>query len=71
MTEIANESYSFKLKSHPDKRLVDHLQRVGDLSRKTIADRSLNIDDADLLGDAAYLIGIKHDMVKANTGWRI
>ncbi len=65
MTEIANESYSFKLKSHPDKRLVDHLQRVGDLSRKTIADRSLNIDDADLLGDAAYLIGITHDLGKA------
>ncbi|OPX80697.1 MAG: CRISPR-associated nuclease/helicase Cas3 [Methanosaeta sp. PtaB.Bin087] len=35
------------------------------MSRKTIADRSLNIDDADLLGDAAYLIGITHDLGKA------
>ncbi len=65
MAEVASESYSFKLKSHPNKRLVDHLQRVGELSRKTIADRSLNIDDADLLEDAAYLIGITHDVGKA------
>ncbi|MGC9514570.1 CRISPR-associated helicase Cas3' [Methanocrinis sp.] len=65
MAEVVSESYSFKLKSHPDKRLVDHLQRVGELSRKTIADRSLNIDDADLLEDAAYLIGITHDLGKA------
>jgi len=65
MAEVASESYSFKLKSHPDKHLVDHLQRVGELSKKTIADRSLNIDDADLLEDAAYLIGITHDLGKA------
>ena len=54
---MASESYSFKLKSHPDKLLVDHLRRVGQLSRKTVADKSLNIDDKDILTDAAYLIG--------------
>ncbi|MCX6677884.1 MAG: CRISPR-associated helicase Cas3' [Methanothrix sp.] len=61
----ASESYSFKLKSHPDKRLVDHLRRVGQLSRKTVTDKSLNIDDKDLLTDAAYLIGVTHDLGKA------
>jgi len=60
-----SESYSFKLKSHPDKRLLDHLRQVGELSRKTVEDTSLNIDEKDLLNDAAYLIGITHDMGKA------
>jgi len=68
---MANESYSFKLKSRPDSQdgrirlLVDHLRRVGQLSRKTVADKSLNIDDKDLLTDAAYLIGVTHDLGKA------
>lgn len=62
---MANESYSFKLKSHPDKHLVDHLKRVGQLSRKTVTDKSLNIDDKNLLTDAAYLIGVTHDLGKA------
>jgi CRISPR-associated endonuclease/helicase Cas3 len=62
---MASESYSFKLKSHPDKLLVNHLHRVGELSKKTVADKSLNIDEADLLKDAAYLIGITHDLGKA------
>ena len=65
MASMASESYSFKLKSHPDKRLVDHLRRVGQLSRKTVRDKSLNIDDKDLLTDAAYLIGVTHDLGKA------
>ncbi len=62
---MASESYSFNLKSHPDKRLLDHLQRVGDLAKKTVAENSLNIDDIELLEDAAYIIGITHDMGKA------
>ncbi len=66
-----SESYSFKLKSHPDSQdgrirtLVDHLRRVGQLSRKTVTEKSLNIDDKDLLTDAAYLIGVTHDLGKA------
>jgi len=58
-------SYSFELKSHPDKFLVDHLHRVGELCKNTVEDKSLNIDEADLLKDAAYLIGITHDLGKA------
>jgi len=46
---------------------VDHLRRVGQLSRKTVADKSLNIDDKDILTDAAYLIGVTHDLGKATS----
>ena len=45
MASESSESYSFKLKSHPDKLLVDHLRKVGQLSRKTVKDKSLNIDE--------------------------
>jgi CRISPR-associated endonuclease/helicase Cas3 len=41
------------------------LRRAGQLSRKTVTDKSLNIDDKDLLKDAAYLIGVTHDLGKA------
>ncbi|KUK43597.1 MAG: Crispr-associated helicase Cas3 [Methanothrix harundinacea] len=61
---MTSESYSFKLKSHPDKLLVDHLQNVGTLCRKTISEKVLNMDDADLLTDAAYIIGVTHDLAK-------
>lgn len=64
---MASESYSFKLKSHPDKRLVDHLKNVGNLSRQTISEKVLNMDDADLLMDAAYIIGITHDLAKGTS----
>jgi len=62
---MASESHSFELKSHPDKLLRYHLHQVGELSKKTVKDKSLNIDDVDLLEDAAYLIGITHDLGKA------
>jgi CRISPR-associated endonuclease/helicase Cas3 len=65
MAGMASELYSFRLKSHPDKRLVDHLRRVGQLSRKTVTDKSLNKEDKDLLTDIAYLIGVTHDLGKA------
>lgn len=64
---MASGSYSFNLKSHPDRRLVDHLQQVGGLARKTVAEKALNIDDAELLKDAAYIIGITHDLGKATS----
>lgn len=67
MVSMASESYSFKLKSHPDKLLVDHLRKVGQLSRRTIKDKSLNIDEKDLLIDVAYLMGVTHDLGKATS----
>ena len=67
MESIQSESYSFRLKSHPDKRLVDHLRKVGQLSRKTVKDKSLNIDEKGLLMDVAYLMGVTHDLGKATS----
>jgi CRISPR-associated endonuclease/helicase Cas3 len=64
MESEARELPSYELKSHPDKRLIDHLQQVGDLCRNTVEEKSLNIEEADLLKDAAYIIGITHDMGK-------
>lgn len=60
-----SESYSYKLLSHPNKRLVDHLRKVGELCSKTVSNKSLNINEADLLKDTAYIIGITHDLGKA------
>ncbi len=65
MESEAKELPSYKLKSHPDKLLIDHLQRVGDLCSNTIEEKALNIEEADLLKEAAYIIGITHDMGKA------
>ena len=67
MASESNESYSFKLRSHPDKLLVDHLRKVGQLSRRTVKNKSLNIDEKDLLTDVAYLIGVTHDLGKATS----
>lgn len=65
MESEARELSSFRLKSHPDKLLIDHLQRVGDLCMNTVEENSLNIEDAELLREAAYIVGITHDMGKA------
>ena len=60
-----NGSHSFSLLSHPDKLLIDHLRNVGVIASKTVADKSLNIAEADLLRDMAYIIGVTHDFGKA------
>lgn len=64
---MASESRSFRLWSHPDKLLVDHLRRVGQLSRSMVRDKALNVDlhEKDLLADVAYLMGVTHDLGKA------
>ena len=58
-------SHSSKLLSHPDKLLIDHLRNVGKIARKTVADKSLNLVESNLLRDMAYIIGITHDFGKA------
>ena len=60
-----SESHSFELLSHPDKLLVNHLRNVGKKCGYTISDKSLNIDEVDLLRDIVYIIGITHDLGKA------
>jgi CRISPR-associated endonuclease/helicase Cas3 len=62
---MENESPSFSLLSHPDKLLIDHLTNVGVIASKTVAGKSLNIAEADLLRDMAYIMGITHDFGKA------
>ncbi|HBY57408.1 MAG TPA: CRISPR-associated helicase/endonuclease Cas3 [Candidatus Atribacteria bacterium] len=59
-----------RLKSHPDKLLYDHLQKVGDLCQKILSLKNLNIDeyiDANVLRDISYLIGITHDFGKSTS----
>jgi len=58
-------SHSFKLLSRPGKSLIDHLKNVGLIATNTVADKSLNIAEAELLRDMAYIIGITHDVGKA------
>ena len=62
---MENESHSFSLLSHPDKFLIDHLTNVGVMASKTVADKSLNMAEAGLLRDMAYIMGITHDFGKA------
>lgn len=62
---IVSESHSFKLLSHPGKLLIDHLRNVGVMARNTVAGKSLNIEEANLLSDITYIIGITHDFGKA------
>jgi CRISPR-associated endonuclease/helicase Cas3 len=58
-------SYSYNLKSHPNKGLVDHLKNVGRLSKEILD--SKRIEDKAILGKVASLIGVTHDFAKATT----
>ena len=58
-------SYFFKLYSHKNKLLKDHLKNVGELSKRFI--ENLPIENKNLLSNIAYLIGISHDFAKATT----
>jgi len=58
-------SFNFKLKSHPDKLLYEHLKNVGELSREIVLGKEIKNKDA--YSEIAYLIGIAHDFAKATT----
>jgi len=58
-------SHSFKLKSHPDKLLKEHLENVGRLSKEIL--ESKTIDCKKIFAEVAYIIGITHDFGKATT----
>jgi len=56
-----------ELYSHPDKLLINHLQKVGDLCQENLSLKKLNIDeyiDFNILKDISYLIGVTHDFGK-------
>ncbi len=68
MKQEKTSSLLNELKSHPDKSLFNHLKNVGDLSKKTIKSKKLNLGkfiDSEILEDISYLIGITHDFGKA------
>lgn len=58
-------SFSFSLRSHPDKLLKDHLENVGQLSEGIVNRKYIN--HKDILSKVAYLIGVSHDFGKATT----
>ncbi len=58
-------SHFFKLKSHLDKLLKEHLGNVGRLSKEILVSKT--IDDKEIFAEIAYLIGISHDFGKATT----
>lgn len=58
-------SFSFKLKSHPDKLLYDHLKNVGSNSKKIVERKK--IQNSEVYSKLAYLTGISHDFAKATT----
>ena len=57
-------SYS-NLKSHPDKFLEDHLEKVATFSKSSFI--SLNFKNNILFSDISYLIGIGHDFAKSTS----
>ena len=58
-------SHSFKLKSHPNRLLKDHLENVGRLSKEIL--ESKTIDHKEIFAEIVYLVGITHDFGKATT----
>lgn len=58
-------SFSFKLKSHPTKLLIKHLENVGRLSEETV--NSKYFINKDIFSNIAYLIGISHDFGKSTS----
>lgn len=61
-------SCSFRLHSHPQKLLLQHLQNVGKLSRNIVSSKYFKDSEMNLIfSQVAYLIGICHDFGKATT----
>ena len=58
-------SYSYKLRSHPNKLLIYHLKEVAELSEEIV--NSKHIADKKIIARVAYLIGATHDFAKATT----
>lgn len=61
-------SFSFKLMSHPDRLLKDHLENVGKLSKEIITAK--RIENKEIYSEITYLIGIAHDFGKATKAFQ-
>lgn len=61
-------SYSYRLKSHPERFLIDHLLESAKTAEGLISALVLNFGlDKKVLGRVAYIIGFTHDLGKATT----
>jgi CRISPR-associated endonuclease/helicase Cas3 len=58
-------SPSYRLRSHPNKLLFDHLKEVAELSEEIV--NSKYIKDKEVIARVAYLIGATHDFAKSTT----
>ncbi len=61
-------SFSFELKSHPQKNLIDHLENVAKLSKKIVNSKS--IENKNIFSEITYLIGISHDFGKSTSAFQ-
>ncbi|MDI6882563.1 MAG: CRISPR-associated helicase Cas3' [Methanothermobacter sp.] len=61
-------SFSFELRSHPEKKLIDHLRNVAKLSEKIVNSKS--IKNKNIFSEVAYLIGISHDFGKSTSAFQ-
>jgi CRISPR-associated endonuclease/helicase Cas3 len=59
--------YSYKLLSHPDRLLYDHLNNTANLSKEIINSKILNFTniDKERLSTISFIIGLSHDIGKA------
>lgn len=62
---VMQMSYSFKLKSHPQKPLEVHLTNVANFCRDTVLEK--HILNRHLYSEIAFLIGLSHDFAKSTT----
>ncbi|MDK2979340.1 MAG: CRISPR-associated endonuclease/helicase Cas3 [Bacteroidales bacterium] len=59
---------SYKLYSHPDKSLLEHLKNVGDFSKQIV--NSKVIPHKKIFSDISYLIGVSHDFGKSTEAFQ-
>ncbi|MCD5390972.1 CRISPR-associated helicase Cas3' [candidate division NPL-UPA2 bacterium] len=65
-------SYSYRLKSHPERLLIDHLLESAKTAEGLISSLSFNLGlDKKVLAKVAYIIGFTHDLGKATTYFQI
>lgn len=68
MEQEITSSLLNELKSHPDKSLFNHLENVGNLSKRILESKKLNLDnfvDFETIRYISYSVGITHDFGKA------
>ncbi len=62
-------SFLYKLESHPGKKLIDHIEKVAELSMGIVREKIINFTNIPktLFEDISYIIGFTHDLGKATS----